>query len=85
MAKNLYIADRDFDHFRKGEVVELDEDDPYTRTGYLEPWEPVTPDGPEKPPALAVTGSVDVPREEETDGDADASGAEPKPRPRGRK
>lgn len=40
MAKKLFIADRDFDHFRKGEVVELEDDDPYTRTGYLDEYDP---------------------------------------------
>jgi hypothetical protein len=43
VAKKLYKADRDFDHFRVGEVYELDEEDPYVRTGYLEVFEPEAP------------------------------------------
>lgn len=36
MATKWYIPDRDFDAFQKGERVELDEDHPAVRTGYLQ-------------------------------------------------
>ena len=90
MAKKLYKADRDFDHFHVGEVVELDEDNPYVRTGYLHEWEPeAAPGGPEEPPALAettvepVTDGPAPADEEEPDGD-DEGPAETRPKPRTR-
>lgn len=55
MGKKLYRADRDFDHFRMGEVVELDEDNPYVNTGYLEDWEPQEAPEVEPVPSLAST------------------------------
>lgn len=34
-APTRYVADRDFNEVKAGDVLELDEDHPYTRTGYL--------------------------------------------------
>jgi hypothetical protein len=67
VAKKLYKADRDFDDFQAGEVYELDEDNPYIRTGYLDEFNPEGDSAPaaEEPPALAETTVAPV-----TDGPA---------------
>jgi hypothetical protein len=86
VGKKLYRADRDFDHFRMGEVVELDEDNPYVNTGYLEEWEPQEAPEVEPVPSLASTTvrpetggdgaapAQGTPAEESTAADAPADG-----------
>jgi hypothetical protein len=95
VAKKLYQADRDFDHFRVGEVYELEDDDPYTRTGYLAEWSPPGAEAEAlestEPPALDSTTDstpetgTDEAEEVGTDGDAEgAAGAGSGPRSRRR-
>jgi hypothetical protein len=81
MAKNLYRADRDFNHFVKGEVYELPDDDPYVATGYLEPYVPVEAPAVEPTPAFANdtrAPEVETGSEEADSGNAEGGAARPR-------